>query len=59
MVPINPYPNIVVSLESKILGFTIPMSQFEPRVPLWMFRSAQNRNKSRRNCRWSKARTSI
>ena len=33
MVPIIPYPNIVVYLESKILGFNIPMTQLAPLVP--------------------------
>jgi hypothetical protein len=33
MVPIIPNPNIVVSLESKTLGFNVPMTQLAPLVP--------------------------
>jgi hypothetical protein len=42
MVPTIPYPNMMISLESKILGRNIPMTQLAALFPLEMPPSAQN-----------------
>jgi hypothetical protein len=46
-VPINPYPNIVVSSNLKIVGFTIPMNYLELMVGQCMSHLAHNASRDK------------